>query len=143
MEYIIGTRGSKLALAQAGYVCKRLTEAYPKDRFQLQVIKTKGDLILDKPLHEIGEKGLFVNEIESQLLSGNIHIGVHSMKDMPASPAPGLMFSKAWEREDSIRYFIHDGRRKSSNGRLENEFTRLWNYLCNRRAHYFYDAKIR
>lgn len=100
MEYIIGTRGSKLALAQAGYVCKRLTEAYPKDRFQLQVIKTKGDLILDKPLHEIGEKGLFVKEIESQLLSGNIHIGVHSMKDMPASPAPGLMFSKAWERED-------------------------------------------
>ncbi len=100
MEYKIGTRGSRLALAQARGVRNRLAEAYPKDRFEIQVIKTKGDLVLDKPLHEIGDKGVFVKEIEEKLLSGEIQIGVHSMKDMPAFPAPGLLFAKPWKRED-------------------------------------------
>ena len=100
MEYKIGTRGSRLALAQAMGVRNRLAEAYPKDRFEIQVIKTKGDLVLDKPLHEIGDKGVFVKEIEEKLLSGEIQIGVHSMKDMPAFPAPGLLFAKPWKRED-------------------------------------------
>lgn len=100
MKYRIGTRGSKLALVQAEYVCGRLTKAYPEDVFEIQIIKTKGDLVLDKPLYEIGEKGVFVKEIEEKLLSGEIQIGVHSMKDMPALPAPGLMFAKAWKRED-------------------------------------------
>lgn len=100
MEYRIGTRGSKLALTQAEYVCGRLTEAFPEDTFEIQVIKTKGDVILDKPLHEIGDKGVFVKEIEEKLLAGEIQIAVHSMKDMPSSPAPGLMFTKAWKRED-------------------------------------------
>lgn len=57
-------------------------------------------MILDKPLHEIGDKGLFVKEIEERILSHEIDIGVHSMKDMPAFPAPGLIFSKTWKRED-------------------------------------------
>lgn len=100
MKYVIGTRGSGLALAQAKTVYRRLAEAYPKDSFEIQVIKTKGDLVLDKPLHEIGDKGVFVKEIEEQLLAGKIHIGVHSMKDMPAEPACGLTFAKAWRRED-------------------------------------------
>ncbi len=100
MEYRIGTRGSRLALAQARGVCKRLAEAYPEDRFEIQVVKTKGDLVLDKPLHEIGDKDVFVKEIEEKLLSGEIQIGVHSMKDMPAFPAPGLLFAKPWKRED-------------------------------------------
>ena len=100
MEYKIGTRGSRLALAQAMGVRNRLAEAYPKHRFEIQVIKTKGDLVLDKPLHEIGDKGVFVKEIEEKLLSGEIQIGVHSMKDMPAFPAPGLLFAKPWKRED-------------------------------------------
>lgn len=100
MKYVIGTRGSRLALAQAEYVLRRLAEAYPKDEFVLRKVKTKGDLILDKPLHEIGDKGLFVKEIEEQLLNHTIDIGVHSMKDMPALPAAGLIFSKAWKRED-------------------------------------------
>lgn len=100
MNYVIGTRGSKLALAQADYVRGRLAEAYPEDSFELRVIKTKGDLILDKPLHEIGDKGLFVKEIEEKLLSGEIHMAVHSMKDMPSDPAEGLMFARAWKRED-------------------------------------------
>ncbi len=100
MEYIIGTRGSRLALAQAEGVCRRLAEAYPKDRFEIQVVKTKGDLVLDKPLHEIGDRGVFVKEIEEKLLSGEIQVGVHSMKDMPAFPAQGLLFAKPWKRED-------------------------------------------
>lgn len=100
MEYKIGTRGSRLALAQANYVCDRLKAAYPEDTFTIQVIKTKGDMVLDKPLHQIGDKGVFVKEIEEKLLSGEIHIGVHSMKDMPAFPADGLTFARAWERED-------------------------------------------
>ncbi|MCI8484525.1 MAG: hydroxymethylbilane synthase [Lachnospiraceae bacterium] len=100
MKYRIGTRGSKLALVQAEYVCSRLARAYPEDVFEIQIIKTKGDLVLDKPLYEIGDKGVFVKEIEEKLLSGEIQIGVHSMKDMPALPAPGLMFAKAWKRED-------------------------------------------
>ena len=82
MTYRIGTRGSSLALAQADWVCKRLKAAYPKEEFELKVIKTKGDIVLDKPLHEIGDKGIFVKEIEEKLLCGEIQIGVHSMKEI-------------------------------------------------------------
>ncbi len=57
MRYIIASRGSKLALTQTEYVRSRLAAAYPQHEFQIQVVKTKGDLILDKPLHEIGDKG--------------------------------------------------------------------------------------
>ena len=101
MKYIIGTRGSKLALAQTESVCRRLRENYPEHEFEIQIIRTKGDRILHKPLHQIGDKGLFVGEIEEKIQSGEIHMGVHSMKDMPAEPAQGLVFTKAWNREDS------------------------------------------
>lgn len=100
MEYRIGTRGSRLALSQAEYVRERLQGAYPEDAFTVQVIKTRGDMILDKPLHQIGDKGVFVKEIEEKLLLGEIHIGVHSMKDMPSAAAEGLTFARAWKRED-------------------------------------------
>lgn len=100
MKYIIGTRGSSLALAQAEYVCGRLAEAYPSEEFEIRIIKTKGDIVLDKPLHEIGDKGIFVKEIEEKIRDGEVHIGVHSMKDMPSCPAPGLRFTRAWKRED-------------------------------------------
>lgn len=100
MKYIIGTRGSKLALVQASQVKDRLTSAYPGDEFEIKVISTKGDRVQDKPLHAIGDKGLFVTEIEQEILSGKVQIGVHSMKDMPAEPAEGLTFSRAWKRED-------------------------------------------
>ena len=100
MKYTIGTRGSKLALAQAEYVRDRLAQAYPEEEFGFQIIKTKGDLVLGRPLHEIGDKGVFVKEIEEKIWSGEVQIGVHSMKDMPSHPAPGLLFAKAWKRED-------------------------------------------
>lgn len=100
MKYKIGTRGSRLALTQAEYVQARLAKEYPEHEFEIRVIRTKGDVVLDKPLHEIGDKGVFVREIEEKLLDGEIDIGVHSMKDMPSLPAHGLTFTKSWKRED-------------------------------------------
>lgn len=111
MKYIIGTRGSKLALAQAEYVRKRLEDAYPENEFILRIIKTKGDIVFDKPLHEIGDKGVFVKEIEDKILDGEIHVGVHSMKDMPSRPVSGLIFTRAWKREDSRDVLILRGKR--------------------------------
>lgn len=100
MNFVIGTRGSKLALVQAEYVKKRLEEAYPKDSYACRIIKTKGDRIQDKALDQIGDKGLFVREIERELLDGTIDVAVHSMKDMPGEQPEGLCFAKAWKRED-------------------------------------------
>ena len=89
----IGTRGSPLALAQAHETQARLAEAFrlPRDAFEIVVIKTTGDRVLDRPLKEIGGKGLFTREIEEQLLGGGIDIAVHSMKDMPVDQPEGLL----------------------------------------------------
>lgn len=100
MKIVIGTRGSKLALVQAEYVKKRLEEAYPKDSYECKIIKTKGDRIQDKALDQIGDKGLFVREIERELLDKTIDLAVHSMKDMPGEQPEGLCFANAWKRED-------------------------------------------
>jgi hydroxymethylbilane synthase len=100
MKIVIGTRGSKLALAQAGEVRDRLAEAYPQDSFVVKVIQTTGDRILDRPIDRIGDKGVFVKELERELLSGEIQLAVHSMKDMPSELPDGLCFAKAWKRED-------------------------------------------
>lgn len=100
LKYRIGTRGSKLALAQTELVKRRLEQNYPEHEFEIQIIQTKGDQIQNMPLDQIGDKGVFVKEIEEKLLSGEVHIGVHSMKDMPSEPADGLLFTKAWKRED-------------------------------------------
>lgn len=100
MKIRIGSRGSKLALVQTNYVMERLKQAYPEHEYEIVVIQTKGDKILDRPLNQIGDKGLFVKEIEQQMLDGNIQMAVHSMKDMPARLPEGLTFSKMWVRED-------------------------------------------
>lgn len=100
MKYLIGTRGSKLALVQASLVCDKLKKEYPEHEFEIKVIQTKGDKIQDKPLNQIGAKGLFVKEIEAALLSGEIQLGVHSMKDMPSRQPEGLVFASPWKRED-------------------------------------------
>lgn len=101
MKYRIGTRGSRLALAQAELVRDRLSRSYPGEEYVLRIIKTKGDRIVDRPLDQIGGKGIFVREIEEQLLRGDIDLAVHSMKDMPVAPASGLAFTKTWRREDA------------------------------------------
>ncbi len=94
----IGTRGSALALAQSAWVRDRLAEAgAPGD---LIVIKTQGDAIQDRPLQEIGGKGLFIKEIETALLEGEIDLAIHSLKDMPAELPNGLRLGAVPTRED-------------------------------------------
>ncbi len=99
-ELVIATRGSKLALAQAQWTARRLEELEPGLRVRLQVIKTRGDKILDVPLAQVGGKGLFVKEIEDALLQGRAHLAVHSMKDMPAQLPPGLVLAGVSPRQD-------------------------------------------
>jgi len=104
----IGTRGSPLALAQAYETRARLSAAFdlPEEAFEIVVIKTTGDKILDRPLKEIGGKGLFTREIEEDLTSGKIDIAVHSMKDMPTIQPPGLVLDTYLPREDVRDAFV-------------------------------------
>ena len=97
----IGTRGSALALWQSNHIRDRL-RAHWGDGLQvdLDVISTKGDQIQDRPLHEVGGKGLFVKAIEARLLDGSVGLAVHSMKDMPALGPDGLTIACTPERED-------------------------------------------
>lgn len=106
MEYILGTRGSALALAQTQWVQKKLQRKFPDHTFSIQTIVTKGDLVLDRPLDQVGGKGIFVKEIEQQLLKGKIHIGVHSLKDMPTITPEGLCYTKFWERENPFDVLV-------------------------------------
>ncbi len=109
----IGTRGSPLALAQAHETRDRLSKAFdlPEEAFEIVVIKTTGDKVLDRPLGEIGGKGLFTKEIEDALLDGSIDIAVHSMKDMPVAQPGGLVIDCCLPREDVRDAFLTlDGR---------------------------------
>ncbi len=105
---MIGTRGSPLALAQAHETRERLASAFdlPLEAFTIVVIKTTGDKIIDRPLKEIGGKGLFTREIEDDMLSGRIDIAVHSMKDMPTLQPEGLVLETYLPREDVRDAFI-------------------------------------
>ena len=96
----IGSRGSKLALAQTGQVAKQIEAANPGWKTEIRVIKTQGDLVQDKPLNEFGGKGVFVQEIEQALLSGQIDLAVHSLKDMPSEQPEGLEMAITPQRED-------------------------------------------
>lgn len=104
----IGTRGSALALAQAHETRDRLMAAHdlPRDAFEIVVIKTTGDRVLDRPLKEIGGKGLFTREIEEALTEGGIDIAVHSMKDMPTLQPEGLILDCFLPREDVRDAFV-------------------------------------
>ncbi|MGB2690904.1 MAG: hydroxymethylbilane synthase [Thermodesulfobacteriota bacterium] len=96
----IGTRGSKLALWQANHVSNLLSTSNPELKIEIQIIKTTGDSVIDSPLSEIGGKGVFVKEIEEALLSDNIDIAVHSMKDVPTILPEGLAIKAVAERHD-------------------------------------------
>ena len=100
MHIKLGTRGSKLALVQTNWVKERLEREFPQHTFEVVVIRTRGDIIQHKALDQIGGKGLFVKEIEQQILERAVDMGVHSMKDMPSTPAPGLCFTRIWPRAD-------------------------------------------
>jgi len=109
---MIGTRGSPLALAQAYETRARLMAAFdlPEGAFEIVVIKTTGDdrsmIDADRPLKEIGNKGLFTKEIEEAMLDGRIDIAVHSMKDMPVAQPDGLILDCYLPREDVRDAFV-------------------------------------
>lgn len=97
---VLGTRGSKLAIQQSEWVQARLREYAPDVSVTLRRFQTSGDKILDVPLANIGGKGLFVKEIEEALLSGEIDLAVHSMKDVPTQLPQGLAILCVPQRED-------------------------------------------
>ncbi len=104
----IGTRGSELALTQAREVRDRLVQAgVRKDtEIEIEVIRTTGDRITDRPLADLGGKGLFTKEIEEQLIDGRIDLAVHSAKDMPTQLPAGLELSAFLPRQDPRDAFI-------------------------------------
>ncbi len=97
---VIGTRGSTLALWQTQYVVERLRDASPELDVQVETIQTRGDLVRDRALSQVGGKGLFVKEIENALSSGEIDLAVHSLKDMPTEQPQGLTLGAILERAD-------------------------------------------
>lgn len=104
----LGTRGSPLALAQAHEVRDRLQAAWGDEAppIEIVVIKTSGDRILDRPLAEVGGKGLFTKEIEDQLIDGSVDFAVHSSKDMPTVLPDGLVLEHFLPREDVRDVFV-------------------------------------
>lgn len=99
-SFRIGTRGSLLALWQANFIKDLLLAVRPDLHTEIRIIKTTGDRNLDSPLSEIGGKGVFVKEIEEALLSEEIDIAVHSMKDLPAVLPDGLVIGAVAPRHD-------------------------------------------
>jgi hydroxymethylbilane synthase len=105
---VIGTRGSPLALAQAEQVRDRLAAAhgFPAERIALEVIRTTGDAIRDRPLADAGGKGLFTKEIEEALIARAVDLAVHSAKDMATILPTGLRIAAVLKREDARDVFI-------------------------------------
>lgn len=103
---VIGTRGSALARWQSSWVKTRLESLWPDLEVRLEIFTTSGDRILDKPLPEIGGKGLFTEELERALLEGGIDAAVHSLKDLPVENPAGLVVGAIPERADARDVFI-------------------------------------
>eukprot|EP01129_Flabellula_baltica_P010387 TRINITY_DN4381_c0_g1_i2.p1 TRINITY_DN4381_c0_g1~~TRINITY_DN4381_c0_g1_i2.p1 ORF type:complete len:209 (+),score=41.26 TRINITY_DN4381_c0_g1_i2:53-679(+) len=106
MEIIVVSRKSNLALVQTESVVNHLSNVHPDMDFRIQKIETKGDLVLNKPLSQIGGKGLFTKELEDGILEGRYHFAVHSLKDLPTSLDEGLILGAVGQREDPRDVFI-------------------------------------
>lgn len=105
MSLLIGTRGSRLALAQAEKVCALLD--MQGTATEIVVISTQGDRETGVPLHEIGGQGVFVRALDDAILSGEIDAAVHSMKDIPAARPEGLVTSAILERDSPADFLAH------------------------------------
>ena len=99
-KIIVGTRDSKLALTQTQKVTQKLNSLHPHIQFEVLNIKTKGDILQDHPIESSIDKGFFVKEIQEMLLKKKIDIAIHSLKDLPVDPIPGLEISAVLERDD-------------------------------------------
>ncbi len=104
-SWVLGTRGSALALAQSRWVAARL-EAATGRPVHLEIISTRGDRIVDRPLAEVGGKGLFTMELEAALRTGAIHLAVHSLKDLPTEDPAGLVLAAIPERADPMDVLV-------------------------------------
>ena len=103
---VIGTRGSDLALWQANYVKTELERHFPEHSFEIKIIHTTGDQVLDVALSKIGDKGLFTRQIENELLNGEIDLAVHSLKDLQTAQPEGLVIGAVCKREVPNDVFI-------------------------------------
>ena len=97
--FVIGSRGSELALWQTNFVKTKLEELFPAINLEIKIIKTTGDKMLDVALAKIGDKGLFTRQIETALLSREIDLAVHSLKDLQTVQPDGLQIGAISERE--------------------------------------------
>jgi hydroxymethylbilane synthase len=116
-KFIIGTRGSKLAIYQAEKTKEALFNAYPDLPVEIKIIQTKGDKILDVALSKFGDKGLFTKEIEVALLNNKADIAVHSLKDLPTTLPEGLELGAVLERGEFRDALVN------LNGKKINELT--------------------
>jgi hydroxymethylbilane synthase len=105
-KLVIATRASALALWQAYHVRERIEMAFPEVTVELNEITSKGDKILDKPLALVGGKGHFTKELEDEMLAGNAHLAVHSLKDVPTYIPEGLELCAITERQDQSDVFL-------------------------------------
>jgi len=111
-RFVVGTRGSTLALVQTEKVIAALRQIYPDYEYVVQTVKTLGDRVVDVPLSQFGTTGVFVKEIDRLLLDGAIDLAVHSLKDVPPEETPGLVLAAFPERADPRDALVsRDGRR--------------------------------
>ncbi len=105
-KIVIATRRSDLALWQAYFVKEKIETAYPNLEVELNLITSNGDKVLDVPLALIGGKGHFTKELEDEMLAGNAHMAVHSLKDVPTFIPDGLELVAITERQDQSDVFL-------------------------------------
>jgi len=105
-KLIIATRASNLALWQAYHIKERVENSFPHITVELNEITSKGDKILDKPLALVGGKGHFTKELEDEMLAGNAHLAVHSLKDVPTYIPEGLELCAITQRQDQSDVFL-------------------------------------
>lgn len=105
-KFVIGSRGSALALWQTEFIKTELQKLFPETEFDVRIIKTTGDAILDTALSKIGDKGLFTRQIETALLDGEIDLAIHSLKDLPTTQPEGLRIGAVSRRETANDVFI-------------------------------------
>ena len=105
-KLIVGSRASNLALTQTKYVIEKLKKTNPNTEFVIKKIKTKGDILLNKDLNKILDKGFFVSEIQNELLDNSIDIAIHSLKDLPSEGNSNLESFTVTKREDPMDVLV-------------------------------------
>src|SRR3989304_5056639 len=99
-SFVVGTRGSRLALRQTELILDLLRGRYPDLRFEVREVRTGGHRRANEPLSRIGGQGVFVKELEAALLRGEVDLAVHSLKDVPAELSDGLALAAKPQRGD-------------------------------------------